>query len=93
MNPPIPKIPTNLRNEHIHLLLPPPQPARQQRQTEPLQPFQDIHLVPLPQRLHELVLGPAIGRPHEHPCADVHETHGVHLHRVVVCAVGAHGSA
>lgn len=91
MDPPIPQIPTHLRNKHINLLLPPPQPACQQRQTEPLQPFQNIRQVPEPQLLHVRVLGPRVGRPHEHASLDVDEARRRHLRRVVVGGVAAHG--
>lgn len=93
MNLSIPKILTNPRDKNIHLLLPPPQTPRQQRQTETLQPIQDVHLVPAAQLLHERVLGPPVRRPHEHALLDVDEARLLHPREVEVGAVGAHGPA
>ena len=93
MNPTIPKVATHPRDKNIHLLPPPPQAPRQQRQTKSLQPIQNIHLVPAPQLLHERVLRPAVGRPHEDAGLDVDEAGLGHPGAVEVGTVGAHGAA
>ena len=93
MNLPIPQIPPHLRDKDIHLLLPPPQPPRQQRQTKPLQPIKNIDLIPPSNLLHVRVFRPAARRPHEHFLLDINEASVVHPLHVVFAGVGAEGSA
>ena len=93
MNPPISKIPTHPRDKNINFLLLPPQPSRQQCQTKPFQPVENIRLVPLPQHLHERILRPPIGRPHKHPLPDVDKSRICHPREIVVGAIASHGTA
>jgi len=87
MNLPILEVLRDLRNKHVHLLLPPTQPSRQQRQTEALQTIKAIDLVPAAQLFHERILRPAIRGPHEHALLDVDEAGFVHLLHVQVAGV------
>ena len=89
----IPKIPTHPRHKYIHLFLSPAQTSRQQRKAEAFEPFQDIRLIPLAQRLHERILRPPIRRPHKHLLLDVHEPGVRHPRKIVVGTVASHGSA
>lgn len=93
MNPTILQIPRRLRHKDIHLLLLPPQSPRQQRQTKRLQPFGDVDLIPPSQLFHIRVLGPRVGRPHEHFHLDVDEARGLHVGREILRGVAAEWTA
>lgn len=92
MNSLVPQVVAHLCHEHIHLLLLPPQPSRQQSQAEPFQPVKDIDLVPSPQLFHERVTRPSVRGPHKPPMRDVHEPRFMHPLHVHFAAIRAHGT-
>lgn len=83
----------DLGDEHVYLGLTPTEGSRVQRETETLEAFHDVDLVPAAELLHEGVLGPGIGGPHEHALLDVDEAGLAHPRLVHLTNVRAHGAA